>query len=29
MMACAGNIFETTKRGITSWNYGKVWMSSK
>jgi hypothetical protein len=24
MMACAGNMFETTKRGISSWNYGKV-----
>jgi hypothetical protein len=25
MMACAGNMFETTKRGISSWNYAKVW----
>jgi hypothetical protein len=24
MMACAGNMFETTKRGISSWNYAKV-----
>lgn len=24
MMACPGNMFETTKRGVSSWNYGKV-----